>query len=121
MGDHWREVSDRWGLVLLHVLAPEVSAGCARFRHQENWRGGVDSFRGRCSWMPRRGRPLKLAAAPRLFGERLAEIRPGPERRPDAVGDAGAARVCGVGDLSVQSRFFRSTVMVHSGDDLANR
>ena len=86
-----RQVHQRLGLVLLPLLAAEVSLRCARLRHQTRQLLCLDSLRRvRRRQLPRR-LALQLPAPPRPLARLLAQVRPRPQRRVHAGRHAGPA------------------------------
>jgi MFS family permease len=78
LGHNHRKISKRRRLVLLSLLASQISLRRAPLRHQIRRRHSLDPQRGRRHRLPRRRRVLQLSGPPKILGERRPQTNHGP-------------------------------------------
>src|SRR5262245_34184166 len=108
-------------MVLLSVLASKISLRCSRLRYKGSRLLRVDTVRGFRSWQPDRRMVLELSASPRLLAGFFAQDGTRRQCCVDAMDLLCATTASRSGDRRLQHRLFRTTVLVHAGDDSSGR
>ena len=114
-----RQVHERFGLVLLSVLAAEVSLRRARLRREARELLCVDTLCGVGSRELSGRMAVQRSAEAGAVAGFLAKICTRPERAIHAGGDAGAARAGWLGARVVQHCVFLPAVLVRFDYDVA--
>ncbi len=114
------KIPKRRRLVLLSLLAAQISLRRAPLRHQGRRRRSLDSQRRRWRRLPPGRLVLQPPGPPKTHAERGPQDLARPERRSDADYPASPSRSHRLGHRHLQPRIFRPAILVHPSNGPAD-